>query len=207
MLLIGAGFGRTGTKSLKTALEILGYGPCYHMIEVLEQQKNPDHLRIWDEAGQGKPVDWTRLFQNYQATVDWPGAAFYQQLLDVFPSAKVLLSVRDPQRWYESAIATIFRPRPINSLDDETFQRMVTNIILTGTFQGRFSDRDYAISVFVRHIEQVKRVVPSEQLLVYDVRSGWEPLCHFLHVPLPNLSFPKENSTQEWQEKFGIPEI
>jgi hypothetical protein len=103
---IGAGFGRTGTMSLKVALEELGFGPCYHMREVFE---HPEHIELWGAAIQGKPVDWEQIFGNYRATVDWPGCTFYNELLERNPDAKVILTVRDPQRWYESAYNTIYR--------------------------------------------------------------------------------------------------
>ncbi len=102
---IGAGFGRTGTASLKAALETLGFTKCYHMFEFME---HPEHAKYWDAASQGKPVAWDRLFEGYQATVDWPGCTYYIQLMEAYPEAKVVLSVRDPERWYESVSKTIF---------------------------------------------------------------------------------------------------
>src|SRR5690242_7699355 len=102
---IGAGFGRTGTLSLKVALEELGFGPCYHMIEVFQY---PEHAKLWEAATQGKPIDWDQIFANYQATVDWPGCTFYADLMARYPDAKVLLSVRDPETWYESVMSTIY---------------------------------------------------------------------------------------------------
>jgi Sulfotransferase domain len=203
MKLIGAGFGRTGTKSLKSALELLGYGPCYHMAEVLNQEKNPDHLRLWDEAGQGKAIDWKALFQAYQSTVDWPSTCFYRELMDVFPEAKVLLSIRDPESWHKSAMSTIFVRHTIPGVDMDMFYRMVDNLILNGTFHGRYSDRDYATSIFLNHIEQVKQTVPGDRLLVYEVREGWQPLCQFLQVPIPDMPFPRENSTEEWEARLN----
>lgn len=205
MKLIGAGFGRTGTMSIKAALEMLGYGPCYHMIEVLDRQKNPDHLQRWDAAGQGQPVDWVHLFQDYQSTVGWPAAAFYRELMAAFPQAKVLLSVRDPDRWHESAMSTIFRPLEIEGVDMERFRRMTDNIIFKGTFQGQHTDHDRAVAVFQHHIEQVKQTVPPERLLVFDVREGWEPLCRFLEVPVPQAPFPKHNTTADFQAGLDVP--
>ena len=204
MKLIGAGFGRTGTKSLKTALEQIGYGPCYHMAEVFNQDKNPDHLYRWHDISQGKSVDWQDLFHAYQATVDWPAATFYRELMAVFPEAKVLLSVRDPDRWYQSAMSTIFVRHDISGVDMTVFRQMTDNIIFNGTFQGRYNDRNYAISVFLNHIEQVKQTVPGDRLLVYDVRQGWEPLCRFLEIPVPETPFPRENTTEDWNERFNI---
>ncbi len=104
--IIGAGFGRTGTLSLKVALEELGFGPCYHMLEMFQ---HPEHIALWEAASKGHPVDWHQVFEEYQATVDWPGCAFYEQFMEAYPDAKVLLTVRDPDKWYESSQATIYR--------------------------------------------------------------------------------------------------
>jgi hypothetical protein len=205
---IGAGFGRTGTASLKAALEKLGFDKCYHMIEVFQ---NPAHAQAWIDASQGRPVDWDALFKGYQATVDWPGAAFYQELMRRYPDAKVLLSVRDPERWYQSALDTIYgvaRPSHrswINRLIPlfGRMNRLLEGIVWGGTFQGRFEDKQYAIDTFNRHNEEVMRVVPPERLLVYDVKEGWEPLCRFLGVPVPKESFPHLNDTATFQKMIS----
>src|SRR5579884_3535914 len=105
--IIGAGFGRTGTLSVKAALEELGFGPCYHMIEVFQ---HPDHLLQWEAATRGEAIDWRKLLEGYQAAVDWPACSFYKQLMEIYPDAKVLLTVRDPEKWYESVISTIYQP-------------------------------------------------------------------------------------------------
>jgi hypothetical protein len=208
--LIGAGFGRTGTRSLKEALEILGFGPCYHMVEVFE---HPEHVPSWNAAIRGEPVDWKKLFQDYQATVDWPGCTFYQQLMVEYPDAKVLLSVRDPEKWYESVSSTIYevsrRSRssfaPLLMLLVR-FMRpgiaemipMINRLIWDGTFQHRFEDKEYALSVFNQHNEEVRNYVPSEKLLVYSVKEGWEPLCTFLGVPVPDVPFPHLNDRENF---------
>lgn len=213
---IGAGFGRTGTLSLKAALEELGFGPCYHMVEVLTR---PTNLPYWVAAMQGKAVDWHEVFQGYQATVDWPACAFYKELMQVYPDAKVLLSVRDPEKWYESTANTIYKigkaspearraamekiaPQggAVLPAEDVDMRQMgvVTNYIWEKTFHGKFEDRAYAIQIFNQHIEQVKRDVPSEKLLVYDVREGWEPLCSFLEVAVPSTPFPALNSRENF---------
>jgi len=209
---IGAGFGRTGTLSLKAALEELGFGPCYHMVELFE---NPEHVEFWDEApdkvARGEPVDWEVVFSGYEATVDWPGCFFYKELMQAYPDAKVLLSVRDPESWYDSAWSTIARgPRsgatPARSLFFRLAQlavpsmrrvpSMVNKVISDGTFDGRFEDREYAVKVFVRHIDEVKERVPAEKLLVYEVREGWGPLCEFLGVEAPEKPFPHLNDRE-----------
>ncbi|CAA9463008.1 MAG: FIG01212366: hypothetical protein [uncultured Rubrobacteraceae bacterium] len=207
---IGAGFGRTGTLSLKAALEELGFGPCYHMRELYE---HPEHVEQWQAAVRGEPVDWERVLGDYRSTVDWPGCSFYEELLEMNPDAKVILTVRDPQRWYESARDTIYRAskasysaafglaglviprvRPINSAS-----RFVSELIWKGDFDGRFGDRGYAIGVFERHNEEVERRVPPERLLVYEVKQGWGPLCDFLGVETPDEPFPHLNDGEAFR--------
>lgn len=202
---IGAGFGRTGTSSLKSALEELGFGDCYHMSECF---KHPSHTPSWEDAVAGRPVDWDFVFDGYQATVDWPGCSFYQELMRVYPDAKVLLSVRDPDRWFESTLTTIHRVpnsllfsllRPVLPFLRNLY-RMVDAVVWGGTFDGRFEDREHAIGIFERHNEEVKRHVPPDRLLVYDVKQGWEPLCRFLDVPVPGDSaFPHLNDAAQIQ--------
>jgi hypothetical protein len=197
MKVIGAGFGRTGTTSLKVALEELGYGPCYHMTEAFE---HPEHAPLWEAATRGEPVDWKKLFSGYQATVDWPGAAFYKELMQEYPDAKVLLSVRDPDKWYESATNTIYVYATVDIPNPAPGPEIVNSLIWERTFGGNFEDRPYAIEVFKRHNEEVKEHVPPEQLLVYRVQEGWGPLCEFLGVDAPkNKPFPRLNDS----EAFG----
>ncbi|UFP93696.1 sulfotransferase family protein [Gloeobacter morelensis] len=203
MEIIGAGFGRTGTLSLKIALEMLGFGPCYHMVEVLDGQKNPGHLQMWEDASLGKPVDWKVLYQNFRSSVDWPTCAFYRELIQIFPAAKVLLSVRDPYKWYQSAFETIYSSGKPPIPEQAQFSRMVDRIIWEGTFGGRFEDREHAVAVFNRHIEAVKAAVPVERLLVFEVKEGWEPLCRFLGVAVPEAPFPHANDTAEFKARIA----
>jgi hypothetical protein len=209
---IGAGFGRTGTASLKTALEELGFGPCYHMFEVLG---HPEHADFWETAWRGEPVDWDRVLGDYEASVDWPACTFYEELLERYPEAKVLLSVRDPERWYESARTTIYeltmlrRRSPFtrlglalaSSIRFGTFTtrplKMGEEIIWRGTFEGKFEHKHHAIEVFNRHNEEVKRSVAPERLLVYEVKEGWGPLCEFLGVEEPANPFPRLHEAAE----------
>jgi hypothetical protein len=204
MKVIGAGFGRTGTYSLKVALEELGFGPCYHMLEVFA---NPQHVPFWQMAAEGKNVDWIGFFAGYNATVDWPGCTFYEQLMHVYPDAKVLLSVRDPDKWYESVSNTI-SPRStaregLPELPDvHGSGRMAETLIWQGTFGGHIDDTEHAIAVFERHNEEVKARVPAEKLLVFDVKQGWEPLCRFLGIEVPpGKPFPRLNDTAAFQQR------
>jgi hypothetical protein len=204
---IGAGLGRTGTLSLRAALEELGFARCYHMVEVLA---HPEHVPVWVAAARGEAVDWDVLFRDYQATVDWPGCNFYAEYLRRYPEAKVILTVRDPERWYDSARQTIyyvrhafpgwvtpFFPRM------RRFTRMLDRLIWDGMFQGRFEDQPHAIGVYNRHNEEVRRVVPPDRLLVYEVKEGWGPLCSFLGVPVPEgTPFPHLNDAAEFRTRI-----
>jgi hypothetical protein len=210
---VGAGFGRTGTASLKAALEEVGFGPCYHMYEVFA---HPEHVSFWQAAFRGEEVDWAGFLGAYQATVDWPACTFYWDLLERHQDAKVLLSVRDPQRWYESTRATIYeltklsrRSRSsrlaiafLSLLKFGTFTARPLQLaeeIVRRTFGGRFEDEHHAIDVFNRHNEEVRRRVPQERLLVYEVKEGWGPLCEFLGVEEPDSPFPRLNDAAEVQ--------
>jgi hypothetical protein len=209
MEIIGAGLGRTGTLSLKMALEQLGFGPCYHMEEVI---KRPHHIKAWHDVGLGQVIDWGSLFNGYQSTVDFPACIFYKELLEVFPNAKVLLSVRDPERWYESTRHTIYTARSIFPAWLQwlvpplgRFFDMNEGIIWQGLFQGEFENRQRAIEIFRQHTEAVKVYVPAEQLLVYNVKEGWEPLCRFLNVSVPvDRPFPHANNRATMIRRFRI---
>ena len=197
MKMIGAGFGRTGTMSLKAALQELGFNPCYHMIEVFE---HPEHLPLWEAATRGEPIiDWEKIFGSYQAAVDWPTAAFYKELMEVYPQAKVLLSVRDPETWYESTKHTIYTM--VDAPEPSAMLRMANALVWEQTFDGRFEDRRYAIEVFKRHNDEVKKHVPPERLLVYEVKEGWKPLCEFLGVEIPDAKpFPHLNDSEAFKQ-------
>jgi hypothetical protein len=196
---IGAGFGRTGTLSLKRALETLGAGPCYHMEEVV---KNPHHIPIWASAHRGEAVDWDALFEGYRASVDWPSCNLWREQLAHWPDAKVVLSLRDPGAWYESVMNTI---HPASSslvdLEDDglrTFGRWVTDIVWDGVFDGRMHDRDHVIARFEAHNRSVIEGVPADRLLVYRPGDGWEPLCAFLGVDVPDEDYPHVNTTEQF---------
>jgi hypothetical protein len=195
---VGAGLGRTGTMSLKLALEQLGLGPCYHMAEVF---KNPAASGYWEAAADGEVMDWERVFKGYNATVDWPSATFYKTLADAYPSAKVILTVRDPQAWFASTQATIFTSDytqpPANG-----FESMVRKVV-GRMFDMRMHDRDWLISIFERHNDEVRATIAPERLLTYEVAQGWGPLCDFLGVAVPDSPMPKVNSTEEFRSRFG----
>ena len=191
---IGAGFGRTGTMSLKLALDQLGVGPCYHMIEVF---KNPAAPGWWYEAAlDPKNADWTKIFAGYTSTVDWPNATYYKELADAYPAAKVILTERDPDVWFESTQATIFK-NDIPEGVEAPFPKMLRKVIYE-MFDARMHDRDHVISVYLAHNAKVRETIPAERLLIYEVAQGWVPLCDFLGVPVPDGPMPKVNSREEF---------
>lgn len=193
---IGSGLGRTGTKSLQSALNILGFGPCHHMVEVFA---HPETMVRWIEAGAGR-ADWNAIFAGYCSMVDYPGAHYWREIAAYYPDAKVLHTVRDPDTWFESTQATIFaseslvtRPGPFSEFF-ESFSRK---------FKAHLHDYEFMTNYFRRHTEEVTRTIPSERLLIYEVGQGWGPLCEFLDVPVPNTPFPLENSRSEFIARVG----
>lgn len=213
MRLIGAGFGRTGTMSLKGALELIGYGPSFHMIDLL---RTPELLPPWAAAARGEPVDWRAALDGWGSTVDWPGCTFWEQHLQTWPEAKVLLNVRDAEGWYRSCLNSIWEAKEmglrgeLRGSDTENAPRpevmqMINDLIWNGTFHGRFLEKEYAFEVFHQHIADVKAKVPADQLLVFEVKQGWEPLCEFLGVPVPDEPFPHLNDTASFRAMLGMP--
>lgn len=213
MKIIGAGLGRTGTSSTKLALEMLGFGQCYHMRELIE---NGSHLPYWQAALERGTTKWDALFAGYQSAVDYPSALFYQDQMKQYSDAKVLLTVRDPERWYESALSTIYDVsrrrnkfaisilRLFSSEFRALYPRMlfIDALIWKGQFKERFEDKDFAIRTFNEWNESVMATVPDDKLLVYEVKQGWEPLCDFLGVPVPDEPFPRANSREEFQAQM-----
>ena len=201
---IGAGFGRTGTLSLKGALEQLGFGPCHHMAEIFA---NPDQLPYWQKVAAGEVVDWDQVLAGYRATVDWPSAYFWRELAAAYPDAKVVLSTRDADAWYQSFSSTILSL--VGAMDKITNPHMRATIEMGGNlvgpkvFGGRADDPGYAKAVFRSHEETVRNTIPAERLLVFDVREGWDPLCAFLEVPVPNGPFPRLNDAEQFKALVG----
>ena len=202
--IIGAGFGRTGTLSLKQALERLGFSKCYHMAEVMA---HPEHADLWRAAWRGEDP-WERIFDGYAAAVDWPASAFWPRLMEVYPQAKVLLTVRDAERWYKSASDTIFRSMQdaLRSQDPARRERlrMTQEIIVEGTFGGDLNDKANAIAVYEANVARVHEVVPADRLIVFDPKEGWPPLCDALDVALPDEPYPHVNTTGEFRERWRL---
>ena len=199
---IGAGFGRTGTLSLKRALETLGFSRCYHMAEVAEQ---PSHVGLWRAAWRGEEP-WEELFDGYAAAVDWPTAAFWPRLMQVYPEAKIVLTARDADGWFASAGRTIFKSmlEGLASNEEELRERLVMarEIIIDGTFGGDLLDRDHAVAVYEANVARVHREVPADRLVVFDGNDGWGPLCAALGVDEPDVPYPRINTTEEFHERW-----
>ncbi|MDX2159031.1 MAG: sulfotransferase [Hyphomicrobiaceae bacterium] len=199
---VGTGFGRTGTNSLKLALEQLGFGPCHHMFEVRDR---PEQIAFWAAAASRERSDWDTVFQGFRATVDWPSAYFWREIAAHYPKAKVLLSVRPEQEWLKSIHATIYQSLQARRERPTELQRaigeMAYDIIERRTFDERLGDPEHALAVYRAHVAAVKAAIAPERLLVYDVAEGWAPLCRHLGVPIPAAPFPRTNSTEEFRAR------
>jgi len=206
MRVIGSGFGRTGTLSLKLALEELGYGPCYHMQEVMESAAD---VRVWHDYARGRPVDWREFFAEYGAAVDFPASIVYRELLEEFPDAMVVHTMRDSDSWYESTLETIYQgttliPRWMRRTVPTAgrWAEMVDMMVWDGLFEGRFEDRAFAIERYESWLEEVIAAVPPERLLVFKVADGWGPLCEFLGAIQPDGPFPEVNDRESMLRRF-----
>ena len=191
----GAGLGRTGTMSLKVALERLLGAPCYHMIEVFA---HPEHLPAWHAAARAIMPDWHMLFVGYGAAVDWPAAAFWPEVSEAFPDAIVLLSVRDPQSWWQSASQTIF---PAIKQQAGTEWHAMVEDLFAARFTGRLDDPAAAMAAFERHNARVRETVPAHRLIEWQAGDGWEPLCAALGLRVPDEPFPRTNTREEWRAR------
>jgi hypothetical protein len=205
---IGAGYGRTGTMSTKAALNILGL-PCYHMDEV-PKRKNKGHIDFWfkvAESAAGTPHDWQQVFNAYAATVDFPSSCVWREQMQAYPNAKVLLTLHPggPEGWYKSTTETIYTlmtrwefkalarllPKP------PKMYTMVRKLVWERTLNNTMDDRAAALQHYQQHIEAVKAAVPADRLLVFSVDQGWQPLCEFLELPVPQQEFPRVNDTAQ----------
>jgi hypothetical protein len=192
---VGSGLGRTGTMSLKHALEQLGFAPCHHMVEVFAR---PQSVPLWIAASAGKP-DWNAIFEGFGAAVDYPTAMFWRELATYYPDAKIIHSVRDPERWFESTQETISAPDALAMRLDGPMKDFFG--MFRGEFGDKINDRAFMVDYFKRHTDEVIRTIPPERLLVFEAKQGWEPLCKFLDVPVPATPFPSENSREEFKAR------
>ncbi len=202
---IGSGFGRTGTKSLKEALEHLGFGPCHHMHEILA---HPEQVPHWQMLAEGREVNWNRVFEGYRSQVDWPGAHFWRELAQEFPDAKVIHTIRPEESWWASFSVSIVRlvqnyrdmPLPAHAVD---ILDAWCDLVGKETFNGRLDDRETALAAYRQRTRDVREALPSDRLLVFDVADGWEPLCRFLGTPVPEIEFPHRNLRNDFWDALG----
>jgi len=197
---IGVGLGRTGTYSLKLAINQLGLDPCHHMEEVLHNMLV--QVPLWSAAVHGHP-DWQAIYEGFESAVDWPTAGFFRELIEVYPSAKFVLTQRDPENWADSFGATIYKllaGREQGPPEMKAWLEMADGVIAKSGFPDGL-DRDGLIRAFVAHNEAVKATIPASQLLVYEVKEGWGPLCEFLHAPVPTEPFPRTNHRAEFWDR------
>jgi len=190
--IIGAAYPRTGTLSLKFALEELGLGPCYHMREVIE---HPEAAELWMAAADGHP-DWAAIFKNYKSTVDAPGCFFWRELHAKYPDAKVILTLRDPDKWFESTQATVFSLLWVETVKKLPLARFFQKLT-TERYGDKIHDHDFMVDRYKRYCDDVRKTVPRGQLLEFESSDGWEPLCKFLGVPVPSTRYPKTNAREE----------
>lgn len=192
MQVIGAGLGRTGTYSLKAALERLGFDPCYHMETVL--QDRPKRVPHWIDALAGKP-DWDTVYRGFNCAVDWPTAAFYSELNTAWPEARFILSTRNPESWaasYGSTIGKLVADRVNAPEPMQAWLDMVHSVTARCAVHDNMSETALA-QAFIVHEAAVKAAIPAERLLVFEVTEGWGPLCAFLGVEVPDEPFPRTN--------------
>ena len=208
--IIGPGFGRTGTMSTKLALETLGFGPCHHMYEVFG---NPPQVDNWASFAAGNKIDWTQVFDGYTSQIDWPGAHVWRELIEAYPDAKVLLTMRPEESWARSFASTIGKVFKVHHSIEapphiKTMLNVMNDSVISSTFDGDTMDPEVLIRAYRKRKEDVQAAVPANRLLVFDVAEGWDPLCNFLEVPIPDTPFPHENEREMfWQALGGEPEL
>jgi hypothetical protein len=218
MKMIGVGFGRTGTMSLKAALERLGADPCFHMIDLIIGENKERDLPYWVKIADGEPVDWHEVFEPWQATVDWPAASRWREIVDAFPDVPVLLNVRDFDGFYKSCENTILAVKEAaqaGELSQDANREQpapelwgaIEKLIWQGDFQGRFKDKEWVRGMYYDRIETIKREVSSDRLVYWELGDGWEPLADALGVAAPDEPFPHLHDTNEFRTEFGLPAL
>lgn len=197
---IGAGLGRTGTLSLKLALEHLGFGPCHHMIEIMSDGRK--HIPLWLDVVRGNP-DWDSVYAGFSSTVDYPSCTYWRELADYYPDAKVILSTRDSEGWFDSVQRTIFSPQNLEKFKEGPIKEFMSGAVL-GDFGDRIADRDFMVDYFRNREQEVMTSIPPERLLVHRSADGWEPLCAFLGVPVPAEPYPRVNTSEDMTQSGVI---
>jgi hypothetical protein len=197
---VGAGLGRTGTNSLKVALERLLGEPCYHMLEVIPR---PEHIDVWAAAYHGTLPDWKGLYDGFAASVDWPAGPFWAPISQAFPDALILLSVRDPDAWWKSASDTIFKGMAM-AIDEDpggAWTRMASRMVTS--FSPDWRNEEAAKAAFLAHNDHVRRTAPADRLLEWQAGDGWEPICERLGLAVPDEPFPHVNTTEDFRAMFA----
>ena len=211
---IGAGLGRTGTLSMKQALEELGFNPCHHMYETFKHpERNHKHHLTSILANKNVSEHLEAVFGGYKAMVD-SGCIFYEEFMKMNPDAKVILTVRDsPEAWVKSVESTFLSLHTASNWLSWNFGKMVMKLaapahiptfmeLVTRTLGVDPNDPKTDLAqVYTDWVNRVKETVPAEKLLVFNVKQGWKPLCDFLGVPVPDTLFPRVNSTKEFRSK------
>ena len=207
---IGTGQARTGTTSLKAALEQLGFGKCYHMWELMN---NPDQLIYFEQAERGENINWDELFTGYLSACDYPVIRYYKQMLKKYPDAKIIHTVRDADSWFKSCTETVFwaiKPSfsrlfsmlirlPFSPTLRKRLRILKFNALMVhSTFGKDLKNKEKVIDYYNKYNAEVLSNIPKEKLLVYNVKSGWEPLCNFLNVPIPSTPFPRSNTKDDF---------
>ena len=197
---LGVGYGRTGTLSLKHALDQLGFGLCHHMYEV---RQRPQQVAWWLAAARGERLDWDEVFAEFGSQVDWPASCFWRDLIAHYPDAKVILTDRDPDSWHRSIMKTILPASEIGRKEDpdpvnRDASEAIYQLVLQQIFEGRLADRDFAIGKFLEHRQAVIDTVPADRLLVLGIGDGWGPLCRFLDCEVPDAPYPDQNSARDF---------
>jgi len=199
---IGAGVGRTGTYSLKLAINQLGLGPCHHMEEVLHNM--PVQVPLWSAAASGQ-ADWSRIYSGYKSAVDWPTACFFRKLAGEFPQSRFVLTVREPHRWAESFNATIYtllQGKEQAPPEMQDWLEMAAEVIARTGFPFGLSHEEL-VQAFNAHNNAVQEAIPAGRLLVFEVKDGWQPLCDFLETPVPASDFPRTNHREEFWDRVN----
>lgn len=215
MKLLGVGFGRTGTMSLKGAIEELGF-PCFHMIDLITGENRERDLAYWVKIADGEQVNWNEVFEPWEATVDWPACSRWEQMVEAFPDVPVLLNHRDFDGWYKSCANTILAVKEAaqsGGLPEDANREgpspllwgVIEQLIWQGDFQGRFKDTDWMRQMYHDRIETIKAAVPADRLILWELGvDGWEPICEALGVEVPDKPFPRLHDTNEFRTEFGL---
>ena len=201
--IVGAGLGRTGTDALKIALEALLGGSCYDVSELLPRAGD---LAVWRAALWKEPVDWKLLLDGYTATIGWPAASFWNEILAAHAGAFVLLSSRDPDEWWtsiERTVVPLLMHADPAAGDAFNARRELLRALLRSRLTPDWLDREAATKAYERHNARVRAEVPPAQLIDWHAGDGWGPICAALELPVPDLEFPREDSVADFRAKLA----